>query len=145
MKSLLGVLVAVLLSGWVWVAQQSPPADGVGLGNDHLNSNGSTSNVPSMSPDQNSVMTDTSGSVSGDKGTPAFGGAPAANSATRVNAQGTMGASESASARRRLYKGNQDVESTQTSQSRQTASKTSSASGQKAKGQSKQNAAAAQK
>jgi hypothetical protein len=97
MRTLSVAFAVILFSVCMCLAQQSPPADGVGLGNDHLSPNGSDSNVPSMSPDQNSVMTDTNGSVTGDKGVPAFAGAPPASDATRVNSQGTASVSGSAS------------------------------------------------
>ncbi len=115
MKAILALCAAVLFSSCLCFGQQSPPADGVGLGNDHLSPNSTDSNVPSMSPDQNSVMTDSNGSVSGDKGTPAFAGSPGADTATRSNAQGTAGVSSSTSAtaaRRESYKRSGAVQNT---------------------------------
>lgn len=114
MKPIMAAFAIVLLCGFGW-AQQSPPADGVGLGNDHLSPNGSISNVPSMSPDQNSVMSDSNGSVSGDKGISAFAGYGHADTATYQNAQGTLSVSESTSAtaaRRGSYAGQQGTQST---------------------------------
>ncbi len=116
MKAILALCAAVLLSCCLCFGQQSPPADGVGLGNDHLSPNSTDSNVPSMSPDQNSVMTDSNGSVSGDKGVPAFAGSPGAETATRSNAQGTASVSSSTSAtaaRRESYKHSGAVQDTQ--------------------------------
>jgi hypothetical protein len=95
MRRLFAALTMLLFAGCFAVAQQSPPADGVGLGNEHLSGNGSVSNVPSMSPDQNSVMSDSNGSTTGDKGIPAFAGSGGAETATEMNGQGTMGVSQS--------------------------------------------------
>lgn len=99
-------LLALLVFASFALAQQAPPAEGVGLGNSHLSPNGTASNVPSMSPDQNSVMTDTNGSVTGDKGIPAFAGAPSAAAETRMNSVGTTSTSawvSSTAARREAY------------------------------------------
>ncbi len=98
MKSLFAVLLVLLVGVCVAAAQQSPPADGVGLGNEHLSGNGSVSDVPSMSPNQNSVMTDSVGSVTGDKGISAFAGSSGAVTATEMNGQGTMGVRQSTAA-----------------------------------------------
>ncbi len=116
MRVVLVSFAALLISAAACFAQESPPADGVGLGNQTISPNSTTSNVPSMSPDQNSVMTDTNGSTTGDKGAPAFAGAPSANTATRMNSQGTGVASDSTSAtatRRESYEQSQAAQKTQ--------------------------------
>jgi hypothetical protein len=117
MKTIVRTFAAVLLSACACFAQvPTPPADGVGLGNSHLSPNSSDSNILTMSPDVNSVMTNSNGSESGNKGVPAFAGAPPADTATRVNAQGTAAANGTVSAtssRRRAYNRNQAVEHTQ--------------------------------
>ncbi len=98
MNKLFAAMVMLLLCASLAHAQQSPPAEGVGLGNEHLSGNGSVSDVPSMSPDQNSVMTDANGSTSGDKGIPAFAGSSGAATASETNGQGTMGVRQSTAA-----------------------------------------------
>lgn len=98
MNKLFAAVVMLLLCASLAQAQQSPPAEGVGLGNDHLSGNGSVSDVPSMSPNQNSIMTDSNGSVTGDKGISAFAGSSSASTATEVNGQGTMGVRQSTAA-----------------------------------------------
>lgn len=126
-------LAALLISGVTCFAQQSPPADGVGLGNQTVSPNSTTSDVPSMSPDQNSVMTDTNGSVTGDKGAPAFAGSPSADTATRVNSQGTVSTSDSTSAtagRRESHERNQAARKTQPGT---TSSNATNSSGEKQK------------
>jgi hypothetical protein len=99
MKRVFSVLAALLFGACICFAQApTPPADGVGLGNSHLSPNSSDSNILTMSPDVNSVITNSNGSVTGDKGVPAFAGAPAADTATRVNSQGPAVFSGNASA-----------------------------------------------
>lgn len=119
--------ISLLLFALVCLAQQPPPADGVGLGNDHLSPNSTDSNVPSMSPDQNSAMTDTTGSVSGDKGTPAFAGSSGANTASTANSEGrkSVAASTSATATRRESYGLERANSEQKSTSSDKKAKTS--------------------
>lgn len=98
MRNLCAALAMLLVAGSLAVAQESPPADGVGLGNDHLSGNGSVSNVPSFSPNQNTVMTGSGGSTTGDQGVPAFAGSGGAETATTMNSQGTMGVRQSTAA-----------------------------------------------
>lgn len=116
MRTIFTAVAAVFICAAMACAQQSPPADGVGIGNDHLSPNGTTSDVPSMSPDQNGVMTDSNGSTTGDKGIPAFAGSSEDVTATRMNSQGTMGArgsTEATAARRRANRTNQPATQTQ--------------------------------
>jgi len=135
MKSITSVLATVLLSACICFAQSpTPPADGVGLGNSHLSPNGSTDNILSMSPDVNAVMTNSNGSETGTRGVPAFAGAPPADTATRVNSQGTGALSSSASAtssRRRAYNRGQVLEHTQPKESVNSGQATNNASSRK--------------
>jgi hypothetical protein len=100
------LLSVFLLCASFILAQQSPPADGVGLGNEHLSGNSSVSEVPSMSPNQNTIMTDSGGSTTGDQGIPAFAGSGGAETATEMNGRGTMSvrqATAASAARRSPY------------------------------------------
>lgn len=97
MKTIAAVAAGLLLSASLCLAQQSPPAEGVGLGNNGASTNSNTSTIPVTSPNQNSTVTDTTGTESGNKQPSAYGGAPEANTATRTRSQGTGGASEAAS------------------------------------------------
>lgn len=90
MRTMVGAFTAILVCACLGWAQQTPPADGVGIGNTHLSPSGSASDVPSMSPDQNAVMTNSNGSVTGDKGISAFAGSAEESTATSANAQGPM-------------------------------------------------------
>lgn len=85
-------MLAVLVMSNVVVAQQSPPADGVGLGNDHLTFNSNVSSVPSMSANVNAEMTNTVGSASGGGGIPAFAGSSSQTTSTFIKSQGVVGA-----------------------------------------------------
>ncbi len=98
MRQAVGTMVLMMIAGSLALAQQTPPADGVGIGNSHLTGNASVSDVPSMSPNQNQIMTSSDGSTSGDKGIPAFAGSGGAETATAVNGQGTMGVRQSTAA-----------------------------------------------
>lgn len=98
MRQVVGAVVLIVIAGSLALAQQTPPADGVGIGNSHLTGNAAVSDVPSMSPNQNQVMTNSDGSSSGDKGIPAFAGSGGAETATAMNGQGTMGVRQSTAA-----------------------------------------------
>jgi hypothetical protein len=81
----------ILVSICLCSAQQSPPANGVGLGNAHLSSGTVNSGGISMSPNQNSVDTGTMGLANGNTGTSGMAGAPPASDASSVNSEGTLG------------------------------------------------------
>jgi len=114
-KSLASVVVILTFACLGW-AQNSPPADGVGLGNSHLSPNSSDSNVPSMSANVNTTMTDSGGSTSGQKGIPAFAGSPEQSSATSMNSIGTMatrGGTQATFSRRQAYESQSVAKRTQ--------------------------------
>ncbi len=95
--------MCVLASGMALAQSgaETPPSD-YGIGNSSLSpytNDSSVGNSPSYSPDQNQVMTNTTGSTTGDRyPNPAFAGYPAAASASSALAQGDVGATGETSA-----------------------------------------------
>lgn len=97
MRTIVAFFVVMLLCAYM-SAQQSPPADGVGLGNAHTSASGSVSASPSISPDQNQAATGTQGSTTGDRNDPTLAGSSGSQTASSTNSQGTVGASSSTAA-----------------------------------------------
>jgi hypothetical protein len=117
MKPIVSACAVILFSACMCFGQvPTPPGNGVGLGNTHLSSNSSVDNPISMSANVNAMITDTSGSVTGDTRNPAFAGVPGSDTATRANSRGTTATSSSTSAtwaRRSAYGENENSQTEQ--------------------------------
>lgn len=98
MRNIIGALAATLICGCLAVAQQTPPADGIGLGETQHTTDSNASGTPTVSPDQNQAITGTRGSTKGTSNEPGFAGSSGAQSGSRMNSQGTGAASSSTAA-----------------------------------------------
>lgn len=98
MRTIFSAFAAILLCGCVSWAQQTPPAEGIGLGEPNTTSSPTASGVPATDAPHNQRITGTTGSTTGSKSNPAHAGSSGASTATRMKSQGNASASSSTTA-----------------------------------------------
>jgi hypothetical protein len=97
MRNLIGAVAVMLVCGCLSLAQQAPPAQGVGLGEPQT-ANSNASSTPTVTPQQNQAITGTMGDTKGQGNEPELAGSSGSQTGSRMNSQGTGAASSSTAA-----------------------------------------------